>query len=152
MSERQPTGPWSQADIDRMLELLPILEDPSFTAATWPVLEPKIVDGVKVVQLPYPIYAPEIERLWELCYRTSCFTPPYEVLPEDPPGLELGTGTLEVLNSVRAMETATLAQLRRYFVLCTRSERFCDGYIAGQIESGIFVAALRRLRDLATRS
>lgn len=131
-----------------MLELLPILEDPTFVAATWPKLEPKIVDGVKIIQLPYPNYAPEIERFWQLCYGTSCFTPPYEVLPEDPPGLQPGTGTLEVLNSVRAMETATLAQLRRYFVLCTRAERFCDGYVAGQIESGIFVAALRRLRDL----
>ena len=94
MSDRHPTKAWSPADIDRMLELLPILEDPAYVAATWPVLEPKVVDGVKVFQLPYPIYAPEIDRFWKLCYGTTCFTLPYEVLPEDPPGLEPGTGTL----------------------------------------------------------
>ncbi len=45
-------------------------------------------------------------------------------------------------------ETATLNQVRRYLMLCTRGERFCDGHVAGEFDSGALLAALRRLRVL----
>jgi hypothetical protein len=73
---------------------------------------------------------------------------PYALLPEDPKGLEPGTDVLKVLQSVGDMEKASLGQIRRYLVLCIRGERFCDGYIAGQFESGLIQAALRGLKQI----
>lgn len=34
--------------------------------------------------LPYPTYSKELDKLFELAYRTSLYFPPYDHLPEDP--------------------------------------------------------------------
>jgi hypothetical protein len=135
---------WLKEDIDRMLELLAIFEAPDFRAAAWPKLEPRVVEGRVVHPMPYPIYHPAVDRYRSLCWQTTCALDPYAALPEDPEGVE----TIEVLKTREAMERATLNQIRRYFALCTRAERFCDGYIDGQFETGVFLAALRRVRVL----
>ena len=124
MSYDKPTKKWSLRDIDTMLEFLPMMEEPGFIAATWTVPEKRDASGNPV-----------------MCW-------PYALLPEDPKGLEPGTDVLKVLQSVGDMEKASLGQIRRYLVLCTRGERFCDGYIAGQFESGLIQAALRRLEQI----
>ena len=131
-----------------MLELLQVMEAPGFQIATWPVHEPELRDGLVVHQMPYPEYDPVVDRFWELCYKSSCYIDPYAVLPEDPPGLEHEMDVVDVLRAPRDMEKATLNQIRRYFVLCTRGERFCDGYIQGQFEDGCLRAALLRLAAL----
>ena len=43
---------------------------------------------------------------------------------------------------------ATLRQIGRYFALCRRGERFCDGFIAKEFDEGRIVGALRRLREV----
>lgn len=149
MSDKRPTKTWSKRDIDRMLELLKVIESPDFAPFTWPVQEEQIENGVKVMQWPYPDYHPVVDEMWQLLYKTSAYIDPYKVLPEDPPGLEDGTDTLSVLNNCpESIPTATLNQIRRYLVLCTRGERFSTGYIAGEFENGSMLAALQRLRAL----
>lgn len=148
MSYDRPTKKWSLRDIDTMLEFLPMMEEPGFVAATWPVPEKRDASGNPVMCWPYPSYHPLIHEFISLCYKTSIYTDPYALLPEDPKGLEPGIDVLKVLQSVGDMEKASLGQVRRYLVLCTRGERFCDGYIAGQFESGLIQAALRRLKQI----
>jgi hypothetical protein len=149
MSEDQRTKPWTAADIDRLLKLLAVIEEPDFVAFTWPRPQERIEDGTPVLEWPYPDYHPVVNELWEVLYKTSAYIDPYGVLPEDPSGLEDGTDTLKVLNnSPRAIPTATLDQIRRYLVLCTRGERFSTGYIAEQFENGSILAAYRRLKEL----
>jgi hypothetical protein len=73
---------------------------------------------------------------------------PYEVLPEDSTGTKPDTSTLHVLQNASDISHATVDQIRRYFNLCTRAERFCDGAIEGHIENGLIPAALCQLRRL----
>ncbi|HMS55038.1 MAG TPA: DUF6508 domain-containing protein [Fimbriimonadaceae bacterium] len=131
----------------RVLELLPILESPDFVAATWPKLAPRIENGVKIIQMPYPEYHPAIDEL-----RSAVWGPPdldpYKALPEDPPDIQLTPG---LSFPIEYFETATANQVRRYLMLCFRGERFCDGHIDGEFLNGKIVAALRRLRSLQSQ-
>jgi len=148
MSMNKPTKKWSTKDIDKMLALLPIIEAEGFKAATWPKREPVEVKGELIQHVPYPKYHPVVDQFLGFCYETSCFIEPYEVLPEDPAGTEPDTITFNVLQNASDMSHATVDQIRRYFVLCARFERFCDGAIEGHIENGFIPAALRQLRRL----
>lgn len=134
-----PSGEWLEQDIDRLLELLPAFEEPGLVVAVWPD---------RPGQMPYPDYHPVVERFYEVLKTTGIFCDPYAVVPGDPPDLQPGMETAKVLQSPADIERANLAQLRRYFILCSRLERFCDGYFDGQFRSGNFVAALRRLKTL----
>jgi hypothetical protein len=98
--------------------------------------------------LASPSYHPVIHKFWSLCYKSSAYIDPYGVLPDDPEGLESGIEVVKVLASSSDMEKASLNQIRRYFVLCTRGERFCHGYIEGEFKSDRIQAALLRLKKL----
>ena len=148
MSINKPTKKWSTNDIDKMLALLPIMEAEGFKAASWPKREPVEVNGELIQHVPHPEYHSVVDQFWEFCYETSCFMEPYEVLPEDPAGTEPDTSLFNLLQNASDMSHATVDQIRRYFILCTRAERFCDGAIEGAIETGLIPAALCQLRRL----
>jgi hypothetical protein len=143
--------------MDKMLALLPVLEAPGFSPSVWPDRKTKLADGTEVEHLPYPEYHPAIQRLRELSYTTSCYTDAYDVLPEDPPRIHTaaqssdGMAATKFLEGRNPFKTATLAQVRRYFCLILRAERFCDGYIGAQFDKGWLVAALRRLQALRSQ-
>lgn len=43
---------------------------------------------------------------------------------------------------------APVADCLKLLTLCVRKERFCDGFLAEALESGVITACLKRLRDL----
>lgn len=143
-----PYEPWTSEDMARMLAYLPIFEEPSFVPATWIKFEPEMIEGRLVHRLPYPEYHEKVEEFRNLCFGSTCRIDPYSVLPEDAPGTEPGLDTARVITSEAEIAGATLDQIRRYFVLCVRAERFCDGYIEGQLKLGTIQAALRRVSEL----
>jgi|ERR1700682_1159539 len=96
----------------------------------------------------FPEYHPVINRFWKLIYETSAFIAPYDPLPEDPTPVGIPFRVMGVSFPLDYFSAATVDQVRRYLVLCTRGERFCDGHIGAEIDSGAFLAALRRLREL----
>jgi hypothetical protein len=148
MSIDEPTIEWLASDIDQMLELLPIIDAPDFKSHHWSELPDVIVNGTRTMQMPYPIYHGVVERIWKLLYETSAYTDPYAILPEDPTQDGVPVPVMGTHFSAGYFEMATLNQVRRYLVLCTRCERFCDGHIASHFDSGFIQAALRRLRQL----
>lgn len=149
MSYEQPTEVWSTEDIDHMLELLDPILAPGFDLANWPDRTHIGADGQPVLQFPYPDYHPIVGEFIQFCYDSSTFTDPYASLPEDPLARgEEEPATAQVLTSAEDMESATLAQIRRYFIILTRGERFCDGYIAQEFEDGVLQATVRPLREL----
>lgn len=141
-------GEWLEQDIDKLLELLPVMEEAGFVVATWPDREPAVQGEIVAQQMPYPTYHAVIDQFIALVSNSTLACDPYAILPEDPPGLVAGTGTTGVLQTANQMQTATLGQLRRYFMLCARGERFCEGYVDGQFQTGALVAAFRRLKSL----
>lgn len=148
MSMDCPTKEWAVDDIDRMLEVLKVVESPDFVPFTWPEQEERIENGVRVLQMPYPVYHEVVYQLWKLLYETTAYIDPYAPLPEDPTQDGIPFSVLGAHFPRDYFESATLNQVRRYLVLCTRGERFCDGHIAGEFAGGSIVAALRRLRKL----
>lgn len=142
MSMDNRTVNWELEDIDAMLELLPIVSSPTFLSQ---------FTGSSLVG-PFQDTAPTLsefsEEFHRLVYRTSAFIAPYDPLPEDwhPNGVPFHV--MGVSCSFEYLENATLNQIRRFLVLCTRGERFCTNYFQGQIVDGYIEAALRRLSIL----
>lgn len=139
---------WTWEDVDRLLELLPLFESKDFVAATWPKRPPVIKDGKTYEQMPYPDYDPAVERFRSL----PSFVHPYDPLPEDTDQEGIKFSVLGAHFPLEYFETATANQVLRYISLLHRGERFCDGHIAGEFESGAVVAALRRLKQLRAES
>ncbi|MBX3095897.1 MAG: hypothetical protein KF812_03465 [Fimbriimonadaceae bacterium] len=145
MSMDEPTEVWARSDIKMMLDLLPIMEQPGFRVVEWVKRTDIAPDD------PFThdrVYHPVIDRFWHLCYATSCYIAPYDPLPEDktPEGIKFCTLGMSFAEDYFA--AATLNQVRRYLLLITRSERFCDGFIQGEFECGKMLSAFRRVREL----
>ena len=132
MSYNNPVKNWILSDMDKMLDLLPIMEAGGFQIATWPG------SGV------YPDYHPVVNEFMDLGYNTSCFIQPYEPLPEDPAGVD----PMQLLKTASEMENASINQIRRFFIQCLRAEKFCDGAIEGRFKDGRLLAALRRVKQI----
>lgn len=64
------------------MALLSMMERPDFKPYTWTPMTEDPETGVHY--LPYPTYSKELDKLFELAYRTSLYFPPYDHLPEDP--------------------------------------------------------------------
>ncbi len=132
-----------------MLELLDPIFAPGFELATWVYPDPIEKDGALVHVLGWPDYHPIVDEFIQFCYDSSTFIDPYGLLSEDPPARGEGEpATPRILTSPQDMRTATLNQIRRYFVILTRGEYWCDGYIAEQFKGGLLQAAVGRLREL----
>ncbi len=148
MSLSNPTGEWLKQDIDKMLKLLAIIESPDFQSHIWPDLPDAFENGTRIAQMPYPVYHEVINQMWQLLYETTAYIDPYACLPEDSSLDGVSIGVMGAHFPPAYFESATLNQVRRYLVLCTRGERFCDGHIAKQFEIGSIHAALKRVRHL----
>ncbi len=134
-----------------MFAILATREADGFTICTWTEPQTRAVDGRMHTAMPHPQYDPVVEVLWNLLYKTSAWIHPYDPLPEDPERVReegIAFSVLGVSHPPEFLARASLNQVRRYLVLCTRGERFGDGHIAGEFESGALLAALRRLREL----
>jgi hypothetical protein len=143
----EPTA-WLVDGIDELLAFLPIFEDPNFVPFVWPPLRKSIIDGKEVTHMPYPEYDPRVDDFWSTLARSGGRVHPYKSLPEDPTQEGITFSVMGAYFPIEYFETATINQVRRYLSLCTRGERFCDGHIASQFESGTLLAALHRLRHL----
>lgn len=148
MSMEKPTRHWKREDIDALLELARVMEAPDFQVVQWPDLPDIIENGTRIVQITYPEYHWAIDRMYEVLCETSAYIYPYKTLPEDP----LVDGKpFEVMGAEFPPDyfpRATLNQVRRYLVLCTRGEKFCSGHIGAQFKKGSIPAAFNRLRVL----
>ncbi len=134
--------------IDHLLELLPTFEDPEFVPATWP--ERFAIDdkGVRHQHVPYPDYHPAVEEFRNRYPALTAGMHPYNALPEDQTREGIPFSVTGATFSIPYFESATVDQIRRYFALLGRGERFCDGHIDGEFREGKIVAALRRLAVL----
>lgn len=141
--------PAQREAIAALLELLPAFEDGEFVPAVWPPWKP---NDKGVFPMPYPPYHPLVEEFIARARRLSDGIHPYDALPEDerPGGVQFNV--MGTSYKTAWFETATLDQIRRYFVLMNRGERFADGHIEGEFRAGKVVAAMHRLASLLRES
>jgi hypothetical protein len=140
--------PSQQEAIGSLLELLPEFEAPDFVPATWPERFRIDENGVRHEHVPYPDYAPAVEEFLRRAPGFIAGIHPYDALPEDASQEGIVFSVLGVSFPLEYFQTATVGQIRRYFVLLFRGERFCDGHIDGEFKAGKVTAALKRLKEL----
>jgi len=145
---------FTPVDIEPVLSLKPIFDSLSVEEfRNWNGWEPvDLPEGGQALHVPYPEYHPVVEKWWNLLYQTPFYIDPYAALPEDPTPDGVPFSVMGAHFPPEYFENATRDQVRRYMLLCTRGERFCDGHIAGEFESGVIQAAFRRLEDLFKQS
>ncbi len=136
------------AAIGRLLEFLPIFEDPQFEPATWPERSYINSDGKRVMNMPYPDYHPKVEEFRDCHPALVAGIHPYDPLPEDETQEGVPFSVTGATFTEEYFAKATIDQIRRYLMLLGRGERFCDGHIDGEFRDGKVVAALRRLAIL----
>jgi len=148
MSIHRPTKGVHRSAAEKLLAVLAEMEAPDFRFYEPAPPEPSH-DPPTIVLGSGPTYHPVFQKLWELLYDSSLYLDPYAALPEDPKQDGIAFSVMGASFPPEAFRSATLDQVRRYLVLCTRGERFCDGHVAGEWDSGALLAALRRFRELS---
>lgn len=142
------------ADIEAVLSLKPTFE--SLTVEEfqrWNGWEPMdFPERDQALHVPYPEYHPVVSQWFDLLYQTPFYIDPYASLPEDPTPDGVPFSVMGAHFPKEYFVNATLDQVRRYMILCTRGEKFCDGHIAGEFERGVIQTAFRRLEDLFKQS
>ena len=94
--------------------------------------------------MPFPVYAPVVDRFVDLFYEDGWLAPDFDWMTwtETDEARRLATDP-------EAIERATAEQLGRVLTVLVRQERFGDGALAGAIASGLVVRVLRRAAELA---
>jgi hypothetical protein len=134
VSELHPTNDVHSHDAQALVALLAEMETPDFR-----FYERRAPTGLG----GNFVYGPAFTRLMKLLYRSSIYIDPHASLPGDPPDRR-------PLFSIDESRLANLDRVRRYLVLLTRGERFCDGTMALEWDNGNLLAALRRFRELTS--
>lgn len=148
MSIRRPTERVHPSAATKLLDLLEQMETPGFRFYEWSPPVTTTEGGRSVAFIGGPVYHAAVQQLWALLYDTSLFIDPYAALPEDPSTEREPFDVMKASFPAAYFTTATIDQVRRYLVFCTRAERFCDGRMASEWDSGALPAALRRFREL----
>ncbi len=127
----------TKQQIDQLTLFLPVFEAPGFT--------PFLPKGEYNMTLPY---VDAVMHFREVYISMCTGVHPYELLPEDAPGIEAGISLLSAFATCTAMESASANQIRRVLHGCTRGEHFGFASTGDLIASGVIPAALRRLLEL----
>ncbi|MFM2033322.1 MAG: hypothetical protein RLZZ297_2087 [Chloroflexota bacterium] len=133
----QHPPPMTQHEIDALTPYLTVFRRPGFVALLPP--------GQATYMRMYPAEVQQFRnRFFDIC---RCVHP-YELLPEDPPWVEEGTGITKFAFNIDAVKTASANQIRRMLMLCTRGEHFGFLTTGDLVANGVIPAALERLLAL----
>jgi hypothetical protein len=146
------TGP-SLADIDRILALKSTFDSLSLDEfRAWQGGDTIQLDGGgEAVHVPWPSYHPVVQEWIEAVWDTPFYIDPYHGIKDGEPIPDpkfLNIGEADHPSPAEFFETASLATVRQYMVVCIRGEKWCDGHIAAEFERGVIQAAFARLENL----
>jgi len=127
----------TRANIDALLEFLPIFETEGFEFGTWVSMHR---DGRTS---SYFNVAPEASQFMRALYENGW------VVAFDWPAWQDEAARL--VSSREAIRDADLKDLRKLLTIHARKERFCEGHMAAMHRSAHLTAVLRRLQDLRER-
>jgi len=128
MNEQQPL---STADIDAVLQFLPILEADGFVFGEWHSQEGTF---------PHFNFSAEADRFHRCLYDNNW------IVSFDWPQWQEEAECL--CASPEMLECADLETIRKLLTLHVRKERFCEGHLLGMYKSGHLTRLLRRLHAI----
>jgi hypothetical protein len=119
---------------------VPIFEDPAFVFGTW---SSGTTSEAGVVCLPMFIMSEPALRFYEAVYELGWILTGF-----DWPRWMGSHEAQQLINEAEAVGEATAEQLARLLTAMVRSDRFCEGVLAGCHDSGLILRILRRARVL----
>lgn len=144
----------SPADIGAVLSLKPIFDSLSVEEfRRWNGWEPvDLPEGGQALHVPYPNYHPVVREWTIAVFCTPFYIDPYRGNPIGMAGTPtkfIGIGSPGRPTVAEFFADADLDDVRQFMTLIIRVERFCDGNIAGEFESGAIQASFHRLDRIA---
>ena len=119
--------------VTELREALDAVEAAGPPYAHWPRHEP---DERGVIQMPYPLYTPAVDRLRSAAGRLV-------VVFEWP-----AWAGYSAYDAPEALAAAPVHDALRMITRTLRGERFVDGALEGELDAGRFQAAVRRVLDV----
>ncbi len=93
-------------------------------------------DSSNSFTLPYPMYQTEVEQFFELASQEQWCDYDYNI------------ALISIkIKAIKALESATIPEIKAMLTFCVRGERFSDGHRAAMIEQGV----ITKLLDLLSK-
>ncbi|MFO1148128.1 MAG: DUF6508 domain-containing protein [Alsobacter sp.] len=141
MSKRVTISEQQRKQLIGLAAFLSILTAPDFSFGTWQ-------DSVQLAHgnwmLPYFAFSAEAKRFFDATYDLD-----WVDLDFDWMAWSKTEEARSLLADYRLIETATVEQLRKLLTMRVRMDRYCEGSLAGDFESGLLLAIVKRASALA---
>jgi hypothetical protein len=124
-------NPTREPTIDEIKTLLNFL--PVFNIANYDPIKEWVGgrDSSNSFTLPYPMYQTEVEQFFELASQEQWCDYDYNI-----------TLISDKIKAIKALESATIPEIKAMLTFCVRGERFSDGHRAAMIEQGVITKLL----------
>jgi len=126
-----PVPPINRAGFDSVLAYLPVFQRPGFKFGEW---------VYKEGELPHYQYSPEVDRFVSALYAANL------VYPFD--WGQFVERAQRYRDEPDLLASADLLTLRKLLTTHVRADRFNEGHLAAELESGHIVAILKCLQEL----
>jgi hypothetical protein len=136
----EEAGTWKISDRKNALAHFEDLSSEEFIPCQWIVPEPLVEDGKTVHYVGWPEYDPRVEAFFFAVWSEPGLNPYNEGDWQEFYG--------SFWTNPSRFESATVDDLRRFFMILKRRERFGDGTIESAFKKGLMRSALLRLREL----
>ncbi|MEY3232074.1 MAG: hypothetical protein RL689_2163 [Planctomycetota bacterium] len=131
----------SPASFTGLAAFVPIFEDPAFVFGAW---NTRTKSQPGVVSEPMYILSEPAHRFYRAVYELGWILTDF-----DWPRWMSGEEAQRLTHDAEAVDAASPEQLARLLTAMVRSDRFCEGALAGCHESGLIIRILRRVQALA---
>ena len=138
MSDKQKSI--TACGIDKLLKFLPIFEQNGYRCAEW-VQPPPSEDGINV--FPFLKYYEAVNEFITILYEEG-----FIIISFDWVHWQYGKN---LCKNPKALEKAKLKTLQKLLTVHIRCERFCEGHLAIELESGDIIGILRRLKEIRNK-
>lgn len=125
------TTPIKAAEIDAILDYLPVFEADDFEFGAW-----NAEDGT----MPMYLLSDQAGAFEQALYNNGW------IMPFDWPDWQ--DEAAKLVESAEALESANIETVRKLLTTHVRKERFCEGHLSAMHSCGHLVAILRRLKIL----
>ena len=126
-----------------LASFLPVFQGPGFMFGRWSRPEPK-ANGA--MSFPHFDVAPPVTAFVDAAYRFGWVRADFDWVEW------ARSDEMQSLRAPAGLEDADAGQVARLLTVCIRQDRFVEGGLAADYESGLLVRILRRVQELAVEA
>ncbi|MFO1148081.1 MAG: DUF6508 domain-containing protein [Alsobacter sp.] len=142
MAQRVTISKKERKQLISLATFLPILTAPDFSFGAWKDCV-QLANGTWM--LTHFEFSAEAKRFFDATYDLGCVDLEFDWI-----AWSTTEEARSHLDDHRLIGTATPEQLRKLLTMSVRMDRYCEGSLAGDFESGLLLALMRRAAALAS--